>query len=252
MKYYLATILGFGLFFLASTTQAASPTFATNGTTTINSFDTGRTSNTFTHTVPALGSDQNTALICLLGDQHAAATSGVSWNGVAMTEIKNFAAVQRHSYKAWYLASPTPGTNQNIVETYNESRSQGATWCFTLKDTAQSSPLDASGQSDTAGGTSLSKSITTTVDSDLVITTVNVEGSASNTVADAGQTTLGKIHKTELMDSSHIPKDTAGAITTGYSWTTSTTADLYVISIKYLAPSAVGEGEVLNRRVIID
>lgn len=253
MKKYFILIIFVGIFFFASDSHAATVTFATNGTTTKNTFDTARTSNTFTHTVPAVGADENRALVCLLVNQHAAATTGVTWNGTAMVEIKSFSAVRRFGYKAYYLAAPEVGTNLNIVSSYNESRSQGETWCFTLKDVVQDSGtvLDASGQADSASAASLSKAITTTLDGAMVLTTIIVEiGTPVNAVPDVGQTTMGQADNTELDDSSSITQTTAGSITTGYTWTNAGGTDIYVISLKYQAPAGGGGGAAaLNRRI---
>lgn len=249
----LILIVTLAAFFFPKTTYAvATVTLATGQTTTTDSFTTGRTSNTFSCTVPALGTDQNRAVWVVAMDNHTAMLTGTTFDGVAMTAVVNIAAAQNDRIIVYFLANPSAGTF-NVVETYSESRSDGTSYCFTTQDTAQSSPIDGTVHGSDSSGTSLTDSITPTLNGAMIVDAANIGHAASNLAVVAGQTALGTNVNTNHNNwISYNTQVTAGAISMGWTWTTSVIFDHYVWAVKYLAPTVAASGGGGARYIPID
>lgn len=193
---------------------------------------------TVSHTVPATG--QNRALIVIpVNNDNTKNTTGVTWNGTAMTQLYYREATQRQDISFWFLANPEAGTF-NIVSTQSGS---GATAyglsAFTLQDCVQSSPADGTNGAG-ANATSISASITSTVDNDLYIVAI-VQNAGTSYVDDGTQSRISTLINLPGTDDHLIvsddPQTTAGAKSMGYTWTTSGGTDLAMIALKYVAPT---------------
>jgi hypothetical protein len=198
-------------------------------------FAGSQSQDTLSYTVPSTG--QNRALIVIsqkLGSSTKPTTA--TYNGVSMTKIVDLTSSQQGSGVMYYLANPATGAN-DIVVNWGAASTEHIIIAFTLQDIVQSSPVDVSGQNNTAGATSLSHTITTTVDNDLLITWMG-NGNVSSPTPGGTQSTIANIDGTDGdAHSSDDPQTTAGNYTGSYSWTTSRPADIYITSLKYLAPT---------------
>ena|SRR3990167_2315441 len=234
-------ILFIFLFLFVSAPQAFAASPSRIGTDTI--FSSTGTSHTAAHTVPSTG--QNRALIVIIFHGWNIAPTGVTYNGVAMTQIVNVVAGQLNNGWMFYLANPDTG-NHDVVASFADSRLRELV-IFTLQDTAQSSPVDVTGTvASGASATSATKEITTTVDGDLIISWLFVDSTPTGITDDAGQTSIRIRTGTDPQNAaSEKAQTTAGAVSMGYTWTNLSPFDLYTTSIKYLAPTpeAVSAGE---------
>ena len=201
---------------------------------------------TFAHTVPSTG--QNKTLCVVSMPEDAAFGDSFTWNGTAMTQVVNQSAPQNYRGRMWALTNPAVGTF-NLVGggNYTDGSRYGFV-AFTLQDTVQSEAtlIDVTDKAGNASGTSNAKSITTTVDNDLLIVWNILSSAASaETVTDDGSQTRIANHGFGSgaggfvqMTVSQLAQASFGAQSMGYSWDVSSRNDLYVTSIKYLAPSS--------------
>ena len=224
------------LFCLPFIVSAASPSRI--GTDTI-SKSTADGDWTLSHTIPATG--QNRALIVVAACQGSGqSTMTITWNGTSMTEIVELVAVNRWNGLVFYLANPETGTQNLVFSCTRAADKQIFAFVFTLQDVAQSSPVDVSGQADGAGVALLSKSVTTVTDGDLILTWLDhIENDALT--SDGSQTRIGAVNYTtgsvDYLTLDELPQTTAGAQSTGFSWVDVSSPDLYVVALKYLAPT---------------
>jgi len=224
------------LFCLPFLVNAASPSRI--GTDTI-SKSTADGDWTLSHTIPATG--QNRGLIVVAACQGSGqSTMTITWNGTSMTEIVELTAVNRWNGLVFYLANPETGTQNLVFSCTRAANKQIFAFVFTLQDVAQSSPVDVSGQANGAEVALLSKSVTTSVNGDLILTWLDhVENDALT--SDGSQTRIGAVNYTtgsvDYFTLDELPQTSAGAQSTGFSWVDVSSPDLYVVALKYLAPT---------------
>lgn len=231
------------VFFLSAVAFMAPHVFAVSptpiGTVASTTVAGGSSSITLSFTEGTGG--QNLAIIVKTGCRGTGDTpSSVTYNGIAMTQIVNLPAIAQTAGLVYYMATSTTGAH-NIVAT--ESVACGA-WMIaeTWQDIVQSSAtvVDRFG-GNSLTGTSISTTTTTLVDSDAVLTWAGISSGASGVTPNSPQIYLNadKALAPGMIDaSSYVAKDPKGAITVGYSWTTSSSVDLFQVSLKYLAPTA--------------
>lgn len=211
----------------------ASP--ALYGTPVTSTASPDSTNISYTNTVT---SEENTAMFVCCSSSNATPSS-VTWNGISMTQIYNGTAARNTAMKLFYLAAPTTGTH-NVVVTYGEDRAREiAIWTF--KNVAQSSPTDISLVSTDGGSnTAASNSVTTATDNDAVITFIGTDGTNATFTPDSPQILIASARNDGAhgFSVSYIVKATAGAITTGYTWSSSSSWDLQIGAVKYHAPSS--------------
>ncbi len=209
----------------------ASPTRI--GTDTITTASASEASWTVSHTVPSTG--VNRALIVA----STAATSGINitgitYNGVGMSNIFHQEATQRQDLDMYYLANPATGAN-NIIVTWAGSQGNKVMIAFTLQDCVQSSPTDGTNGANAASVTALSASVTSTVDDDLYLVWMT-QNNGSSYVDNGTQTRIGTEigwNGTDQFMMSEDPQASFGAKSVGYSWTTAGKVDLGVVTLKY-------------------
>jgi len=196
---------------------------------------------TMAMTVPSTG--QNRALVCVVGIGGAGgAPTSMTWNGTGMTKIidgTTLPAQQQTDGVMFYLANPTAAT-ANVVANWGSNK-QGFLICATFQDMHQTSGtvIDASGQANTAAGTSISKQITTATDGDVIITWFGIGSTASAHTPGGGQSLIASVLESNIdAGASDIGQTTAGNITTSWSWTTAASGDLFAVALKYQAPTA--------------
>ena len=135
---------------------------------------TNVTSNSFTYTVPAGGTNKLLVVMLALGADKSASLSATQ-NGAPLTCQKISGPLIRAYHFYCYFAAPTSGT-------FSISWSGGSVFqysIFTLQNAAQSNPIDASTVNDlTSSGSSLSTNVTTTQGNDLLLD--HVIGAASS------------------------------------------------------------------------
>jgi len=210
------------------------------GTDTTSEASDSVTSWTISHTVPSTG--ENRCLIAIISRSSNTGPSSVTWNGSAMTNILSLAGVQVGRGSAWYIANPDTGTH-NLVYNWAGAVTERGSWSATYQDCAQASPVDVSGQTNQAGGTSASVDLTTTINGDMIILWMLGVSPGANKTDQAGQTRLFSQTTTGPYAAiSEEAQTTAGLINTGYTWTGAENDDLYAMAIKYVAPSGGGGG----------
>lgn len=182
-----------------------------NGTTKRAAFDnySRSTINTSTtHSVSHVCAGLNRLLVVSVlaaGD----GTTGVTYNGVAMTKVDEQLTAGGSYVSQWYLVAPTIGTN-TITATTGTSVA-ALLHGLSFGNMKQTSPLDVSGKS-TATGTSFVSSLTTTVDNDLLVTTAYVASNAFigpsspwETIGPNGTSTLSTFYNNHI-----LPKNLVG------------------------------------------
>src|SRR6266436_8905072 len=137
------------------------------------------TSQSFTYTVPAGGS--NKLLLVLVAQNTGTAPTSATQNGVSLPVFTHVpGTVDRANYFYSYLPAPTSGTF-----TINWS---GGTYAdieiVTLQNAAQINPVDVSNVTNNASATSKSTSVTTSVGNDLLLSIAF--SSCTNTIASRG------------------------------------------------------------------
>lgn len=236
-------------FLLVLPVQAVSPIPVSNQTTLTANTDVSSNSWTVVHDSGTSG--QNRGLIVWLAESgRTDQVDGVTYNGQALTLIKAFTALEIVHATAWFLADPPTGSN-NLVVSYTQVLTVKTLMAVTLQDIVQSSPIDTTTQNDVPSNTSIDKELTTIIDNDILIISVSNRAVASNVTPDVGQIDLGEAVQSYRTNWSYIEKATAGAITTGYTWTTSGDADFYVISLKFIAPTPPIEEEIRKVQDIV-
>lgn len=236
---------------LAREAEAASPTPL--GTVTTFASPSAATSHTFSHTVSATG--QNRALI-VTGFSSAGnnlAWDAVTYNGDSLSQIVSVAGSYAGGGIMFYMADPDTGTNNVVIGPYYLSGSRNTNaQVTTFQDMAQSSPVDTTGSACVSlSSTSISCSVTTTIDNSVVIG-FTTNGTASGVTSDYGTAlalnVAGAFARSH--NASYIEKATAGSQTMGFSDTGATFWDMFITSLKYEAPSGGGGSSFTGQPVI--
>jgi hypothetical protein len=138
----------------------------------------GTTQDSRSYTVPAGGSNK---LFLVLLTNGGGTNTSATLNGQSLTFIRINGSSNRSVYFVGYLANPTSGT-------FTMNWSPGANADYTLltvKDAAQTNPIDASNVTTVDPGTTLTTSVTTTQGNDLLLS-FPVGSSASPTFSGFG------------------------------------------------------------------
>lgn len=229
-------------------TLAAAPSASTGQTTVTSTYSASQSTWTVGYTMPS-NSDTNICLIAII-QGHAFAGLGTidaTYNGVSMTRVIDMAPALTYGYSVFYMATSTPGIAHNVVYTFNTgARTYGKTWIKTYQNCAQSSPIDVSDQTSSAGVTALNKSLTTTLNDDLVIGTLSTADTLeTNLLGNNPQTDLAVLNDgLSLAGTTELVQATAGTVNTGYTWTTSVSADYYVWALKGVAGGSSSGGTI--------
>lgn len=183
---------------------------------------------TVSHTV----SGSNRLLIVFAnGEIFGETFTGVTYNGVAMTEIRQAAVATFWRHSAWYLIAPATGT-ANIVATLSGTVDRPALQAISLTGVDQTTPIGTYGEQITASGTAKTVNVSS-ASGELVIDCLFTTGAAGwGLTPGSGQTAEISEHEHSSM-ASRISSE-AGASTVTMSWTagTSTAAGLIAIPVK--------------------
>lgn len=104
----------------------------------------GNATNTFSHTIS--GSD--TILFVAVSNENAGSMTGVTYNGVAMTEI----GTGQGTLHLYYLINPTTGAN-NVVATRSGTSNDFHAWALSYTGVKQTGQPDADSKATTLTGT---------------------------------------------------------------------------------------------------
>jgi len=218
------------------------------GTDTTTTVSASSATWTISHTVPTTGGNR-CLIIAATGQDNSQNITGMTWNGTAMTNILHKEAQGRKDLDMYYIADPDTGTH-NAVITWAGAMTNKVATIFTLQDCAQSSPTDGTNTNYSAGATSLSASVTSTVDGDLYLVWM-VQDSGTSYVDNGTQTRVHTAAGWNGDDNwvfSLDPQVSFGAKSMGYSWTTSGALDLAVVTIKldeYVAPVSTPQEDLI-------
>lgn len=202
------------------------------GSTTLSS---SHTSKTYSHTCS--GSDR--IIIGGIGTFDSTGgnqVSGATYNGVALTELIEVSSQPNTYHSMWYLINPSTGTN-NVSFTFS---AQTFSWIVSASYTGvnQTSFPDASSSAGSLSGSSISGSVTTTVNN---CWTVMVPfANAEITSAGAG-TTLRVTSPTDLrigIADSGAPVSPAGSDTLTVNCTNDNNAYIIASMAPFAAPSS--------------
>ncbi len=204
-------------------------------------------SDPWTQAITVSSTGQNRVLIVFVGRSGASGeptgiTALKGGSATAMTRIINFTAAQQSDGSMWFLDNPDTGSN-SIVVTWGSAQ-RGFVIGTVYQDMLQSSAsvVDTSAQTND-GGTSISQNITTSSDGDIVIawgaffklvTNLTANGSQATIATQLGGSSDNWFTATDVAQASH------GTISTGFTWTTNGSEDLYTAALKFQAPSASG------------
>lgn len=214
---------------------------ASNPTSTATAISSGAssgTSRTLSITVPT--GNQNQLLVVFVSNRNGGLNPSVTYNGTSMTKGAAFGTVISFETDYFYLANPTTGTH-NIVVSWTGSSTTLFLAGIVLKDAFQGAPeTDAYKGQNTA--TSISQSVTTSTNNDLILAWFPVETGSSAWTEGGSQTR--EVSSSTMSDDncyaeiSSLPLATAGAQAMSLSWTTGKPADALVTAIKYVAPTS--------------
>lgn len=201
---------------------AASP--AVNGSLYIGGSNV-TTSMSFSVTVGAALT--NSVLVCIVGGLHASIATGdvsaMSYGGVALTK-RDFQASAVNTVFGnwvWTLDAPTAGT-ATLSETQTAMTSNA--YCFVITGALQGGALDqAVGTGFAVGATTISKSITPTVNDNIIFDFMYTNGAPTSPVPGGSQTIwINDSPSTGVGNGafgSYLAQATAGAQTMSMSWT---------------------------------
>lgn len=187
----------------------------------------------FSHT--CTGSDR--LLVVSIRTQISGGTdcvTGVTYNGTSMTRINTIRS-ETNNERGYLYQLVAPATGSNTVTITTTGGPNVVSGALSYTGVAQSSPIDTSGSLSQGSGTSISVSVTTTVDNDWLVGYGNgVTGAGSNFTPGANTTERGEYDRQFTFDSNG-PQTPTGSYSQNYSWTGSERTFMLVAAIK---PSA--------------
>lgn len=116
---------------------------------------------TYNHTVGA-GADR--ILFVLVWTGSGSVTTGVTYNGVAMTKIADKAAAGATEMSLWRLTNPASGSHDVVVTNNGGGAARSTSYSSSYSGVAQTNPIDAFAVAGPTTTTSYSQSLTTTAD----------------------------------------------------------------------------------------
>lgn len=209
----------------------ANPTVTDSGIATGASTGTSRT---VAATVTA--GNQNLVGIIFLWNISGNVFTTATWNGASMTMGASNTPGFSFRSQLYYISAPTTG---NIVINWTGSdTSVGVAWAV-VKDGVQGA-IDVEGYTAVNQVASISKSVTTTVNDDLLIGGFAIQPTSSSQTEGTSQT---RLQSSAAMGATNYYAEIAskvaassGSNTMSLTWTTNRDADELVAAIKYLAP----------------
>ncbi len=181
---------------------------------------------------------------------YASSVTGVTYNGVAMTQQqannKDVGGYGHRSY-LYTLANPATGGSYEVAVTYASPEidtGYGGGMAISLSGTNTTTPIDVSGGA-TGTGTAVSKAVTTNYANSYVIDNAVRENSGTTTIVGAGQT---EIYNQQTSNGSgqfgsYKQQATAGSVTMSWTlgasvgWATSVVAIREGVVIKKTIPT---------------
>ena len=226
-------------FLIATPAFAISPTVL-DGTPLITAVEAGGgdTSITYSYTSPSGGS--NRLMVILIGWGCGNKPTTVTYGGTSMTLTTRLVAQAIGDGILVYLANPTAGAANVVVSWTGAAACTLSAATFTLQDAKQTSPQDVAGaNSGFSTGTSKTQAITTSTNGDIILTWIIVNNGAG-LAANSPQVSLGigGLPGFNGYMGTSLAQTTAGAITTGFTWTNSTNGDMFVQALLVEAPAA--------------
>ncbi len=187
---------------------------------------------TFSHTIT--GSDP--VLSVLTGINNNIAVTGITYNGVALTQVSGAAQSGVNTYTdAWLIIGPATGAN-NVVVTWASAGSRTCAIGISLSGGHQTTQPDIGGGA-TATGTSVSTTLSLTADQCWGIDCIG--GANAGPTPDAGQTARNEQSPSfyNLRASTEGPDGTGNA-TMGWTFA----ADSVAQSLVFIKPAAAANG----------
>ena len=184
-------------------------------------------SHSFSHTV---ANNANLLVVCA-SLQGAVTITGITYNGVAMTNAGVDLLDDRMTI--WYLASPATGANNVVVSYSGADVGDGFALSFKGVDTADPDGATTS-QNSTSNVTSQSKQITTTTDNSWVLDFAWINDAAITSLTpDGSQVSRDNQEANGIEEAvSTLATTTAGNYNMGWTWTTSARILQGLIEIK--------------------
>jgi len=207
---------------------------------------TGASSGTSRTVSATLTAGSNTYLLVFVWNQTGNSFTGVTWNGGAMTSGAVNAPQFAFRSQFYYLAAPTTGTHDIVVSWSGADTSVGVAY-VSLAGADQGAP-DVEGYGAVNNLTTISKSVTTTTSSDLLVAGFAIQQGATFHTVGAGQTleTSSSAMGSANYYANITSKQTvaSGSNSMSMSWTTAKPADALVVGIKAAAASPSGPANV--------
>lgn len=120
---------------------------------------------TYSHTCTG----SNLILFALVWTGGGSNTTGVTYNGVAMTIISTKAAAGATEMTLWQLVNPATGANNVVVSNNGAGAARSTSYSSSYTGAAQTAPIDLAGVAGPTTTTSYSQSLISTVDNDWAI-----------------------------------------------------------------------------------
>lgn len=223
-----------GTYALNMSTSAGSPSLV--GTATTFAATTSQSDFYFNADVSSSGSDRCLLVNIISGSGNNTGITAATVGGNSMTKIVSIVGTQLGGGVMFYYPTPPTGTQQ--IHITNSGSTFTNAVVYELQNCAQSSPVDVTASAvNSASAASASNSITTTTNNDLIIVWMENSAGATSISPSGSQTSIASY--AGFSDSgygdfsvSSLPKAAAGSQSVGYTWSTSTSYDMFATSIK--------------------
>lgn len=163
-----------------------------------------------------------------------AAPTGVTYNGVAMTSVRD-QTQGNVTISVWRLVAPTVGT-ANIVATFAGTHSLLGGSAYSLYNVHQTTPITNSQGAIILSDTSLSNAVPS-ADNELGVDFIGIYISPTGLTVGAGQTSRAGSSGGTLVEGSSMEESTGATVTLSWSWTGSSNAADVGLSVQGVATS---------------
>ena len=166
--------------------------------------------------------------------------ASITYNGVALTKIREEVNTNDNLVSLWYLTNPASGAN-TILVTVNTSFTNGVGMAVSLTGVDQTSPLDANNGTSADLANSVSVDVTTVADNCWVVDVVIAKTGGGTFTVGAGQTSRATVESVSADRgmSTEGPKTPAGAVTMSWDESGGMPSDNWSIAAASFKPVGV-------------
>jgi hypothetical protein len=199
-----------------------------------------QTTHSFSHTVPALS---NGALVVGLTRSGGVTTTGVTYGGVALTQlaIQDFDGARVRA-ELWLLVAPVAGTATLTVTSSGNSRVAVVAGNYEFVDPATPTGTTATTYDDTSTNAAPLLNVTSAA-GEVVIALLGLNNATTTVASGTGVTDRGAALQSGTSPSAAVLADAAGATTTTAAWTLSPAPRFGIVAVPLKPAADDGGGE---------